>query len=88
MTEEQREWAVKRIRAKRGFWVHLAVFIAVNAFLVFIWAAVAGGYFWPIWPMLGWGIGLVAHAVNVFLGTSEISEERIAREMQGWTAGH
>ena len=23
-----------------------------------------GGYFWPIWPMLGWGFGLAAHGLS------------------------
>ncbi len=28
--------------------------------LIVIWAATGAGYFWPIWPLLGWGIGLIA----------------------------
>ena len=83
MTDEQREWAIKRIRAKRGFWVHLAVYLAVNTLLVSIWAASSGDYFWPVWPMLGWGIGVVAHAAAVLVGPSKISEERIDRELRG-----
>jgi hypothetical protein len=82
MTEDQRQWAINRIRAKRAFWVHLTVYILVNALLVFIWAINASDYFWPMWPMLGWGIGVVAHAVGVGIGTSEIAEERIAREIE------
>src|SRR5207244_8137411 len=27
-----------------------------------IWAATGGGYFWPIWPILGWGIAVACHA--------------------------
>ena len=27
--------------------------------LIVIWAATGAGYFWPIWPLLGWGIGLM-----------------------------
>lgn len=83
MTDEEREWAIKRIRAKRGFWVHLAVYLAVNTLLVFIWAASSGDYFWPVWPMLGWGIGVVAHGATVLVGPSKISEERIDRELRG-----
>lgn len=83
MTDEQRQWAIKRIRAKQGFWVHLAVYVAVNALLVFIWAASSSDAFWPVWPMLGWGIGVVAHAVMVRVGPSTISEERIDREIRG-----
>ena len=82
MTEEQRQQAIRRIRAKRGFRVHLAVYLAVNALLVLIWALTSAAYFWPVWPMLGWGIGVVAHGVGVHVGPSEISEADIEREMQ------
>ncbi|MBA3437053.1 MAG: XRE family transcriptional regulator, partial [Thermoleophilaceae bacterium] len=29
------------------------------ALLVAIWALTGEGYFWPVWPALGWGIGLM-----------------------------
>ena len=82
MTDDQRRWAIRRIRAKRAFWVHLAVYILVNAFLMVVWAASSADYFWPAWPMLGWGIGVGAHAVSVFLAPMDVSEERIDRELQ------
>ena len=82
MNEEQRQWAIGRIRAKRGFWMHLGVYLAVNALMVFIWAAASAGNFWPVWPMLGWGIGVVAHAASVFIGPSEITKEQIDRELR------
>ena len=82
MTDEEREWAINRIKEKRGFWTHLVVYIAVNTFLVAIWAVTAQGYFWPIWPILGWGIGLLAHGLSVFVGPADITEERIARELR------
>jgi len=37
----------------------LAAFVAVNLLLIVIWAATGAGYFWPIWPLLGWGLGLI-----------------------------
>lgn len=83
MTDDQRQWAINRVRAKRAFWLHLAIYILVNTFLVFIWAFTSGGNFWPVWPMLGWGIGVLAHAVSVFVAPMEVSEERIDRELQG-----
>ena len=82
MTEEQRQGAIQRIRAKRGFWLHFATYLAVNALLVVIWAMTSPAHFWPIWPMLGWGIGVIANAVSVYVRPTEISEERIDREMQ------
>lgn len=37
----------------------------VMALLVVIWLLTTpGGYFWPVWPMLGWGIGLASAAVG------------------------
>ncbi len=83
MTDEQRQRAIRRIQAKRGFWAHFAVYVAVNALLVLIWALTSATYFWPVWPMLGWGIGVVAHAVSVYVGRSEISEAQIDRELHG-----
>jgi hypothetical protein len=42
------------------------VFIVVNAFLVGTWAVTGAGYFWPIWVLAAWGIGLVMHAWETF----------------------
>jgi hypothetical protein len=32
-----------------------AAFLATAALLVAIWALTGAGYFWPVWPILGWG---------------------------------
>jgi len=48
-------------RADRKRQVRLAIllpYVLVNMFLVLVWAATGGGYFWPIWPILGWGLGV------------------------------
>ena len=42
--------------------IHATIFLVVNLMLIGIWAASGAGYFWPIWPLLGWGIGLGCHA--------------------------
>jgi class 3 adenylate cyclase len=42
--------------------IHLRIYLLVNLMLIGIWAATGGGYFWPIWPILGWGIGVGCHA--------------------------
>ncbi|MDJ0497338.1 MAG: 2TM domain-containing protein [Acidimicrobiia bacterium] len=83
MTDDQRQRAIRRIRAKRGFWVHASIYLAVIAFLFLIWAMTSATYPWPLWPMLGWGIGVIAHAASVYIRPAEITEERIQRELQG-----
>jgi class 3 adenylate cyclase len=42
--------------------IHFTTYLLVNLMLIGIWAAAGGGYFWPIWPMLGWGIGVASHS--------------------------
>ena len=37
---------------------HARAYVAVSVLLVAIWAFTGAGYFWPIWPILGWGIGV------------------------------
>lgn len=41
---------------------HALTFLAVNALLISVWLLSGMGYFWPMWPLMGWGIGLLSHA--------------------------
>jgi hypothetical protein len=76
-----RKAAVERLEQKREFWGHLFVYFAVNALLVIVWATTdGGGYFWPVWPMAGWGIGIAVHAFETF--RRPIDEDAIRREME------
>jgi hypothetical protein len=78
--DDRRAAAVKRIEAKRAFRFHLALYLAVNLLLIAIWASTARGYFWPIWPILGWGIGIAFHGWAAYF-RKPISEDEIRREM-------
>lgn len=78
--QQRREAAVRRLESRREFWTHLFVYVAVNSLLVVIWAITnSGGYFWPVWPIAGWAIGLAVHAWETF--RRPISEQAIRREM-------
>ena len=73
--------AIERIHAKRGFGRHAAAYVVVNLFLIAIWAITSrGGYFWPIWPLLGWAVGLGLHYWSVFF-RRPISDDEIQREL-------
>ena len=85
MTEEEiYKKARKRVEEKKGFFSHLAVYIVVNALLVLIWALTDRGHPWFVWPLGGWGIGLVFHFLGVFLFSKETGWERneIEREAE------
>ncbi len=47
--------------AKRGFLVHLPVYMLVNAMLIAINLIYSPGTIWFIYPLLGWGIGITYH---------------------------
>ena len=42
------------------------------------------GFFWPVFPIAGWGIGVIMNAWDVY-GRQEITEEDIHREMDRLT---
>jgi len=66
--EEIYQKARKRVEEKKGFYTHLAVYILVNILLVIIWAFPSGGgYPWFLWPLGGWGIGILFHFLGVFV---------------------
>jgi hypothetical protein len=63
----------RELEPRHGQWAQLAfewharIYLLVNLFLVAIWAVTSGfGYFWPIWPILGWGLGLAVHAIATY----------------------
>jgi serine/threonine protein kinase len=52
---------------RRTFYQHLTSYCIIIGFLWLLYLLTTRGYPWPIWPMLGWGVGLSFHAVNTFL---------------------
>ena len=77
------EQAKKRVEAKKGFFIHLTVYIIVNIILVLIWAFAAGGGFpWFIFPLGGWGIGIIFHFLGVFAFEGKSDRAAIEKEAE------
>jgi hypothetical protein len=77
-----REQAIQRLRKKRDLRSHVFIYLAVNSMLVVIWAFTGtDNFFWPIFPILGWGVGLAANAWDVY-GRRPITEDEIRREAE------
>ena len=53
--------------ARRDFASHCVAYVIVNGFLVVVWALTGRGYFWPVWVLGAWGVGVVLHAWDVFV---------------------
>ncbi len=67
MAEDERyRRAKRRVEALKGFYIHGAVYVLVNAVLVVINLTTSTDYLWFVWPLLGWGAGLAGHAVGIF----------------------
>ena len=81
MSTESRQHAIRRIRARRQFAVHAAFYLALSVYLVAQWARSDAPDFWPVWALVGGGIGLAAHGSHLFGWQLPITEERIQREI-------
>ena len=66
-----RELAHKRVE----FRIHLTVYCIVNAALWAIWWFTGHDYPWPIWPLVGWGIGVIFQYLFDYRPSRLLSEE-------------
>jgi len=82
--EEQLTEVTKVVEAKLGLYVHVAVYLLVNAGLIAVNLATDPEHFWFQWPLIGWGAGLVLHAAIVLGSTKggSIKAWMIARELK------
>ena len=70
--QELRDKAVRRLKKQRDFRSHLLVYVLVNTLLVVIWMMTdPHGFFWPVFPIAGWGIGVIMNAWDVYGRRSE-----------------
>lgn len=65
---ETRTAAQKLAKEWIGFWIHLGIYVAVNAGLFLQWWVITGGtgFPWVVSTTGGWGIGIIAHFLGVF----------------------
>jgi hypothetical protein len=75
-------WYIANKRA--GFKRHLAIYIVINLFFWILWyfsndedsGSNTRGLPWPVWPMIGWGIGIVFHYIGAYVSTGSNAVER------------
>jgi hypothetical protein len=79
---ELRRLATRRADMKLGFRTHLLVYALVNAGLAAINLATNPGHLWFVWPLMGWGVGIVAHAAAVYFDSERMRERMIEQEYE------
>ncbi len=75
--------AERRVVRQLGFLRHLAIYLAVNAGLILLNLRDHQAHWWSLGPLLGWGIGVLFHALSVFARLpAGIRQAMIARELR------
>ncbi|MFS0749941.1 MULTISPECIES: 2TM domain-containing protein [Oceanobacillus] len=59
--------AKKKVEELKAFYIHLIVFILINSMFIVINVLnyEQAGHWWFVYPLIGWGIGLVAHGITI-----------------------
>jgi len=70
--------AKKRVEFRR----HLIVFFVINSMLWIIWYLTGGTYMWPLWPMAGWGVGVIFHYLFDYRTSNMFSEEEEFKKLK------
>ena len=58
--------AFAHVRKVKGFYLHLAQYVVVVTALAIFNLVTSPRHFWVVWVALGWGSGLLFHALRVF----------------------
>ncbi len=80
--DENYNLARERVEKKMGFMIHAGIYVVVNAGLIALNLTRSPDHYWFIWPLLGWGIGIVFHAIKVFgpASSTRVKEKMIKKE--------
>jgi len=88
--EEEKDphlWAIAKKRA--NFKASFITYLVINAFLWVIWYLTSngkmyGGVPWPVWPTLGWGIGIAFQYFGAYVyprnNSTESEYEKLKRK--------
>jgi hypothetical protein len=77
MKEEKDDQLWQQAKARVDFKTHLTTYIIINGMLWLIWVFTGGtgSHPWPIWPTLGWGIGVLFNYLSVYKFQNTVERE-------------
>jgi transcriptional regulator with XRE-family HTH domain len=81
--------ALRHVRKLKGFYIHLGQYVVVMLVLTALNLFTRPERLWVVWPALGWGVGLLFHAMRVFENLSPFGakwekaqvEKRLGRKL-------
>lgn len=76
--------AKRHVERKLGFYAHLSVYVIVNTGLIALNLSSGSGKPWALFPLAGWGIGLLFHglAVSLYAPGAKWKQRMIEKELK------
>ncbi len=65
ISETAYDRAKERVMALKGFYIHLAIYLIFVPFFIFLNFR-STNFPWAIFPIAGWGLGILGHAAETF----------------------
>ena len=69
----------------RDFQAHVTAYLVTNTAFVLIWARNRRGFFWPVYPLVGWAVGLSFQHFSAVL-RGQITDEDVRRKLRAGAA--
>jgi len=79
--EERDEYLWQLAQKRASFKRHIVIYLLVISFLWILWLLNGAHTYgarvpWPVWPMFGWGIGIVSHYMSAYYNTGRNSVQQ------------
>lgn len=77
MKDEKDDQLWQQAKVRADFKIHLTAYVIINTMLWSIWlfTGATHSHPWPIWPTMGWGIGLIFNYLNVYKFSNTVERE-------------
>lgn len=66
ISEKKYKRAKERVEKLKGFYLHLAIYLLFVPVFIYLNHISRAGFPWAIFPIAGWGMGVVGHAAETF----------------------
>lgn len=67
MTNQANWGTVAPANPKKGFRIHLLIFLLETPAIWLVWYLTGRTYPWPLWATLAWAIGVLFHYLGVYV---------------------
>jgi len=67
MTHSIKGYKAIQVNPKKGFFIHLLVFLLATPAIWLVWYLTDRTYPWPLWSTPAWAIGVLFHYLGVYV---------------------